>query len=198
MSTVQLRTIASLMSRLPAKSTATPKVAAILERLRKEAAGVTGLVSNPDKMKSEAANSMVLNNERSKLRELAAAARQEVAGLIASAQAAQDADRVARANLVAVEHAAEIRTIFRGLDSNGQAKFMADALRSKDGSVVAALVGVPAILTGMSQEQVDLYREHFLDSITPGARGERDVRDELTAVCDGCLTAIDQIAAPTA
>lgn len=198
MTSTQLRSIRALIQRIPSDAPASAKAMTILTKLEKEVIGITSLASKPDSMKSDAANTMILNAEKARLRELAASSRSELAAAISSARATVDTSRGEAGNLTQGEYAAEIRSVFRGLSAAEKAQFIVDATKARDGQSIAAIVEAPAVLTGLTTEQVAGYREHYLDSVAPSSRHERNANDDLQAVCDTAMDVFDEVAQPSA
>lgn len=196
MNQYQLHSIRALIERVPGDSPASAKVTAILTTLEKEAIGIANLAKTEDPMASAAANTMIMNQQKDRLRDLAAKARGELSVIILAAKSSFDAARVQKGRLEPDAFAAEIRSVFRGLSSTEKAQFILSATKALDGHAIAAIVTAPAVLTGLTAEQIAGYREHFLDAISPGSKAERDTAAELQNVCEITMGVIDQIGAP--
>lgn len=189
----QLRALRALLEKLEGNDSTTEKIRSIIVRIEKEASSLFEIVSHPDPMKSAVAIDLLINQEKARLRDLVAKSRGELHSIIGGFRAANDAARLAKANLVPDQFASEIRTVFRSLDYTGQMKFMAEAIQAGDASIVAAIVTVPAVLTGLPAAQIDQYRESFLNSIAPN---RKSVTDEMQAIADAVCSTAEAAAQP--
>lgn len=189
----QINALRAIIARLNTDSKRGQGIKTILDMIAHEASGLQTLVDNPDMMKSGVAQAMLINQEKARLRDVTNLVRDKLKGLVSEYAAEQDAARVSRANLVPTEHAAEIRSVFRGLDAAAKSQFLSDAIRNRDASTVA-IVEAPAVLSGISDDRVSQYREMYLDSYARIA--PKDAVDEMQSVIDVSLEIADSMAIP--
>lgn len=189
----QLQALSAVVSRITGDDATSEKVRSILGRIESEARSLVQLVENPDPMKSPAAIDLVVNAEKARLRSLIAESRGKLTNLVSGSRAADEAARVTKAKLVPDALAAEIRSVFRSLDTAGKHKFLGEAIKAGDGPTIAAIVTVPSVVTGISAQQSEQYREAYLESIAPSNKG---VADEMQAVCDTAIQSAEEIARP--
>lgn len=180
----------ALRSRLPADDPTAEQIDAVLHRIETELVGLADLISRPDKMKSEMANDLLVNQEKARARDVIARSRGELTTLVTAARSSQEAARLEKAKLVPDAYAGEIRSVFRALDPAGKAKFMGEAIRAGDAPVIAAIVTAPSILSGLPAEQASQYRESYLNSISPNSTA---AADELEAICAGALAVANEL-----
>lgn len=183
----------ALAGRITGSDSTSSKVKTSLARLEKEAAGIAELISRPDPLKSLVAHELLVNTELARLRDLAAKTRGELNTAVTELRTAHDAARVAKAGLVTDEYAQEIRSVVRGLDITAKVQFMADAIKKGDSRVLAAVLNAPIILSGLTAEQVEFYREAALECGGPSGRNDLD---ELQMIVDTSFGVIDEIARP--
>ena len=194
MSHVQnLTVLRALSARFPADTSISDKVKASLARIEKEASNLLEIMTKPDPEKSAMAIDRIINDEKGRLRDLIAKSRNEVNPLIAGWRASADAERVKKANLVPDAFAGEIRAVFRGMAWPAQLQFMATATDRLDGAAVAAVLNAPLVLSGLTQDQAEQFREAYLNRTSKSAA---PVADEMQACCDTFFNSADALAAP--
>lgn len=193
----QLLALRAIAARVPgggdSDSPTAEKVRAILTHIEKEASAVLELMEHPDPMKSSVAIDLLINQEKARLRDLIARSRGELNGLVSGFRDSREAARRTKANLVPDSFAAESRSVFRQLDTESKHAFMATAIKAGDSATVAAIVTVPAILSGLSATQQADYREAFLDTVAPSSAG---IADEMQAAVDTALRVAESFAQP--
>ena len=189
----QLQALRAIVSRITGSDPTSEKIRSILSRIESEASGLLELAKKPDPLKSPAANELVVNAEKARLRTLIAESRGKLTNLVNSFRAADEAARITRAKLVPDAFATEIRNVFRSLDTAGKHAFMGEAMKAGDGSTIAAIVTVPAVLSGLSAQQSEQYREAFLESIAPSNKG---TADEMQVICDTAIQSAESLARP--
>jgi hypothetical protein len=165
----------------------------IFAKLEKEATGLSELVANPDPMKSQVANELLVNAEKARLRDLVAEARQKANQLLGDLQNNREAERLQKAKLVPDEFAAEVRSVFRDLNQTEKMRFMSEAIKSGDFAAIAALVTAPPILSGLTAEQSTNFRDSFLERMAPRTA---TVLDDVTDICETSFSTLDRLARP--
>lgn len=194
MSHVQnLTVLRALSGRFPADTSISDKVKAVLTRIEKEASNLLEIMTKPDPEKSAMAIDRIINDEKGRLRDLIAKSRNEVNPLIAGWRASADAERVRKANLVPDAFAGEIRAVFRGMSWPAQLAFMATATDRLDGAVVAAVLNAPLVLSGLTPEQLEQFREAYLNRTS---KSSAPIADEMQSCVDTFFNSADALAAP--
>ena len=127
-------------------------------------------------------------------RGMLATASSELPTIVSSFRNQHGAARLAKAQLKPDQFAEEIRSVFRNLSIADKNAFMAEALQTKDNATVAALVTVPAVISGMPAEQAAGYKEAYLRAVA-GESGE-PIALELEAVCNTFLSVAESLAMP--
>lgn len=187
----QLAAISALLKRIPGDSGTATELRIALQRVEKEAAALAGIV--PDAMKSDAANSMILNAEKARLRELIAKASEQCRVLIDREKATEQSKLAERLALVPNEFAAEVRSVFRELSPEKQNEFMATSIAAKDAATVAALVDCPTILCGLPAERQAAYKLSYVESVAPSVQSETA---EMQSCVNGIIATAGSLAQP--
>lgn len=65
------------------------------------------------------------------------------------------------------KHSQELRQVIRHLPAGERSEFIGRAVESRDGAVLAAVIGAPAALSGITPEQQNAYRQRALLSARP-------------------------------
>lgn len=159
--------IKHLISRIPEDGQLGTQLREFMQRIEKDAFVVTELREHPDPMKTALAISQDIATAQDKLKVTVDAVRDLLRFSIIQFRENVKAEQLKSANLVPNEYAAEIRSIYRSLDGAGKAKILTDAFTQHDGATAAALIGVPAVLTGIDPDRVVLLRQQFLDLVAP-------------------------------
>lgn len=194
MSHVQnLTVLRALIGRFPSDTSITDKVRATLTRVEKEASNLLEIMTHPDPEKSSLAIERAIGDEKGRLRDLIAKSRNEVNPLIANWRASADAERVKKANLIPNEFAGEIRSVFRAMAWPAQLQFMATATDRLDGAAVAAVLNAPPVLSGLTPEQVEQFREAYLNRTS---KSSAPIADEMQSCVDTFFNSADALAAP--
>jgi len=167
MANPKVNAIRHLVGRLPKGGPLCDNVTAMVKRVEAASTALDDLISNPDPMASQMAIDMRVTAAKIKLKSTVDEARNKTAALVTAERASLTENRNKKANLTPSVHAAEIRTVFRGLDSAGKIKFLNDAVSSNDGETIASLVTVPTVISGLTLEQSSSYKELFLNKIAP-------------------------------
>lgn len=188
-----LTVLRALSGRFPSDTTISDRVKAVLNRIEKEASGLLEYMEHPNPDLSSEAVTRVVNAEKSKLRDLIAASRNEVNPMIAKWQNEQTAARVKKAALVPDEYAAEIRQTFRLMPYPAQLAFVADATSRLDGPTIAAIITAPPVLSGLTPEQVERFREAFLDRTS---KSSAPLAEEMQSCTDTFFNSADGLAKP--
>jgi hypothetical protein len=175
------------------RSSISDKVKAVLTRIEKEASGLIEIMTHPDPEKSSLAIDRIINDEKGRLRDLIAKSRNEVNPLIANWRASADAERVKKANLIPDSFAGEIRAVFRSMEWPAKLQFMSTATDRLDGASVAAVLNAPPVLSGLKPEQVEQFREAYLNRTS---KSSAPIADEMQACCNTFFDAADGLAAP--
>ncbi|BBJ22392.1 hypothetical protein [Candidatus Nitrotoga sp. AM1P] len=159
--------IKHLISRIPEDGQLGTELRELMQRIEKDAFVVTELREHPDPMKTALAISQDIATAQDKLKVTVDAVRDFLRFSIIEFRENVKAEQLKSANLVPNEYAAEIRSIYRSLDDAGKEKMLTDAFTQRDGATAAALIGVPAVLTGINPDRVALLRQQFLDLVAP-------------------------------
>lgn len=159
--------IKHLISRIPEDERLGTQLWEFIQRIEKDAFVVTELRENPDPTKMALVIRQDIITAQDDLKATVDAARDLLRSSIIQFRENVKAEQLKSANLVPNEYAAEIRLIYRSLDDAGKAKMLTDAFTQHDEATVAALIGVPAVLTGISPDRVALLRQQFLDQVAP-------------------------------
>jgi len=74
-----------------------------------------------------------------------------------------------------------------------KAKMLTDAFTQRDGATAAALIGVPAVLTGINPDRAALLRQQFLDLVAPAKDSDfinkfSDISEEILRIASGIAT----------
>lgn len=187
----QLAAVRSLLQRIPGTLGASGEVRAALQRIEKEVAAITGIKSDP--MRSAAANEMILNGEKSKLRELIGKTETQCKILIERDRAAEAATRGEKLTLVPDAFAPELRTAFRSMTLEQQTQFFAEAIKSRNGSSVAAICLCPSALVGISADMQAQFLNSYTESTAPSDRSDID---EMQTCVSAILGTAGEIATP--
>ena len=187
----QLAALKALTERIPGDGQTSQKVKNALERIARE----TELVANfkPDPMKSDLANTMLQNQEKSHLRDLVEKTRGELGALTAAFESEQSASRAAKAKLTPGQFDAEIRSVMRGLDSETRMKALDAAFKSADTATLAAILTAPPALSGLTAGQHLHFTQSWLDHAAPH---DRDFLPELQSVISTSLGVASGFAKP--
>lgn len=122
------------------------------------------LKKSPDPMKSQLALDIAEESQRSVLNKVYSEAKIAINRAISEYKSSQQASRLLKSNLKPNEFAQEIRSSFRLLSMPQKLQVLSDAINSGDGALMAALtLDVPPMLTGLTPEIQEQYRESFLD-----------------------------------
>ncbi len=159
--------IKHLISRIPEDGQLGTELRELMQRIEKDAFVVTELREHPDPMRSALAIGQDVETAQEKLKVTVDAVRDLFRSSITQFRENVKAEQLKSANLVPNEYAAEIRSIYRYLDDAGKEKMLTDAFTQHDGATAAALIGVPAVLTGMNPDRVALLRQQFFDLVAP-------------------------------
>ena len=65
------------------------------------------------------------------------------------------------------KHAQELRGVLRGLSASEKSEFIGAAIQNKDGATLAAVLGAPAALSGITPDQQKAYRGRALHTHAP-------------------------------
>ena len=184
--------IKHLISRIPEDGQFGAELRELMQRIETDALVVTELRENPDPMRSALAISKDIATAQAKLKVTIEAVRDLSRSRIIQFRESVKADQLKSANLVPNEYAAEIRSIYRSLDDAGKAKMHTDALTQRDGATAAALINVPAVLTGINADRAALFRQQFLDYVAPAKDG--DLLNKFSDVSEQILHIASEIA----
>ncbi len=191
----QLLSLRALKSRLPDVPGLSDKVTPWLNRLETEGTNLLAMVENPDPMKSALAHDILVNNEKSRLRDLVAKASAEIMPLIATFKEKAASTRIDKAALIPDQHAQEFRGLWRGMSGEQQANLLNTAMKAHDGATVAALTEAPAILSGLTAQRQAQIKEAFLEAVAPS---KTDELDEVQAVVTAFMQSAASLAAANA
>ncbi len=193
--TVELNTLEALLQRMPHDGIVGSKTHQTWggfvqagEQLKK----LNSFILNPDDMLSDKANALRIEEQRTKFQAALKTASDRALTTVAELRASQLARQITAASLVENEQAAEIRAVFRGLNSSEKAAFMAQAFKTDDKPVIAALTN-PAtspLLVGISGEQMRLYRTHYMDKFLPA---DSSVIDNMRVTSETLVKALSHI-----
>ena len=184
MSIHNVAALKQLVQRIPEGGTIAGNVKSILGGIANQAESLSTLQNKPDPMKSDMANSMAISAAKSQLKATLEQVSPKLNGFISDYRTNLNANQYQVAQLVPDQHAAEIRSIFRGLDAKGKNEFMKTAIDNTDRASVAAIVTVPVVMSGLSSEAQSLYKTAFLDKVAPM---DTSFVDELQTVVDSSL-----------
>jgi len=159
--------IKHLISRIPEDGHLGTELRELMQRIEKDAFVVTELREHPDPMRPALAIGQDVATAQEKLKITVDTMRDLLRSSITQFRENVKDEQLKSANLMTNEYAAEIRSIYRSLDDAGKAKMLADAFTQHDGATAAALISVPAVLTGINPDRVALLRQQFLDLVTP-------------------------------
>ncbi|CAG9932420.1 hypothetical protein [Candidatus Nitrotoga arctica] len=159
--------IKHLITRIPEDGQLGTELRGLMQRIEKDAFVVTELREHPDPMMTALAISQDIATAQDKLKVTIDAVRDLLRSSITQFRENVKAEQLKSANLVPNEYATEIRSIYRCLDDAGKAKMLADAFTQNDGATAAALISVPAVLTGINPDRVAQLRQQFLDLVAP-------------------------------
>ncbi|MFC7516598.1 hypothetical protein ACFQUU_16435 [Herbaspirillum sp. GCM10030257] len=179
----QIKTLESLIARLPGTE-AGKQASSHLQEIKMLAEAVEHHRKNPDEMKSEKANSLVVEAARTRLMDAIQKVHVRINALVDAESKALDAQQIRQANLVPDEYAAEIRQVYRSLDESGRLDYLKKAVARGDGAAVAAIVNAPASVTFLTRERADEYRTAFFASHAPV---DRAPVDEIRTAADVAL-----------
>jgi len=194
MSHVQnLAVLRALIGRFNPDTSISDKVKATMTRIEKDASGLIEIMTHPDPEKSSLAIDRIVNDEKGRLRDLIAKSRNEVNPLIANWRASADAERVKKANLIVDEFAGEIRSVFRAMAWPAQLSFMTTATGRLDGAAVAAVLNAPPVLSGLTPDQVEQFREAYLDRTS---KSSAPIADAMQSCVDTFFNSADNLAKP--
>ena len=167
MSIHNVAALKQLIERIPEGGTIAGNIKSILGGIANQAESLSALQNKPDLMKSDLANSMALNTAKSQLKATLEQVSPKLNGFISDYRANLNANQYQVAQLIPDQYAAEIRSIFRGLDAKGKNEFMKTAIDSNDRASVAAIVTVPVVASGLTAQTQALYKTAFLDKVAP-------------------------------
>ena len=189
----QLAALKALTERIPGDGQTSQKVKNALERIARE----TELVANfkPDPMKSDLANTMLQNQEKSHLRDLVEKTRGELGALPAAFESEQSASRAAKAKLTPGQFDAEIRSVMRGLDTETRMKALDAAFKTGDTATLSAILTAPPALSGLSAGQHLQFTQSWLDHAAPF---DGQFLPELNSCIQTSLGVADSMAKPPA
>jgi len=92
-----------------------------------------------------------------------------------------------KAGLRETLHGSEIRTAFRGMSFQERSEILNAALKSGDGSTIAAITEAPALLSGVTADMQGRYREGVMEALAPE---ETAAKADLLESFDAGLTAL--------
>ena len=180
--------IKHLISRIPEEGQIGAAFRELMQRIETDALVVTELRENPDPMRSALAISKDIATAQAKLKVTVETVRDHLRSSIIQFRESVKA--------VPNEYAPEIRSIYRSNDDAGKAKMLTDALTQRDGATAAALINVPAILTGINADQAAVFRQQFLDYVVPAKDG--DLLNKFSDVSEQILHIASEIASEPA
>lgn len=185
--------IKHFLSRIPEDGQLGAELRELMQRIETDALVVTELREHPDPMRSALAISQDVATAQAKLKVTIEAVRDISRSRITQFRDSVKADQLKLANLVPNEYAAEIRSIYRSLDDAGKAKMLTDAFTQRDGATAAALIGVPAVLTGINPDRAALLRQQFLDLVAPAKDSDfinmfSDISEEILRIASEIAT----------
>lgn len=176
----QVQAIKALVERLPTEGRAAVAAASHLRTIHSLAEKVVQLKANPDPMKSDLANGQDVEAARKRLDTAITSARTQINTALHEERKELDAAQIKRADLRPDEYAAEIRTVFRGLNDEQRSAFMKDAIERRDAPTVAAIALAPIAVTGLSADRAAAYRTAYLHRAAPMDRSSVDAVDSIT------------------
>lgn len=172
----QLAALKALVERIPGDGPTSQKVKNALERIARETETVANF--KPDPMKSDLANTMLQNQEKSHLRDLVEKTRGELGALTAAFESEQAASRAAKAQLVKGEFDVETRSLLRSLAPEQRMETINTAFKTGDTKTLAAVLTAPANLSGLTAGQHSHFTQSWLDHAAPH---DRDFLPELNS-----------------
>ena len=190
--------INAVIGRLPDVGAISDKCRTALGDVADVASGLLELAANIDPMISAVAHSMRVDAEKSRLREKTEKARDTLLPAIEAWRAAQNAARLAKADLKPDEFAQELRAVFRTLDDVGRAVYMQNATDAQDGAAAAAILTAPLTLTGITADELERYRDEFLSRIAASPDADADAMRSCVTTALGCALVMATPSASTA
>lgn len=191
----QLLSLRALKARLPDVPGLSNNIEPWLNRIETEGSNLLDMMESPDPMKSALAHDILVNNEKSRLRDLIAKAGSTIAPLVATFREKAASAQIDKAALVPDQHAQEFRGVWRGMSDEQQNNLLNAAMKSRDGASIAALTEAPAILSGLTVQRQQQIKDAYLESVAPS---KTDELDEVQAVVTTFLQSAASLAAPNA
>jgi len=197
--TASIAKIVELMQR--GNSPHLPQLAVLLNKLSVQTAAVGAMNDNPSPTLTPAANFKKVQEAAKRLddaRKATVAAASEIVGKgIRDIQAKIDA----KVKLIPSDHAREIREVFRLTPIGERPKFLNDLAILNKGPELAAIIAVPAILTGITDEMQSQFRRLILETHAGSELAEQteltEAMTEVLAATDVAQAFVTDIADPT-
>jgi hypothetical protein len=134
---------------------------------------IDALQNEPDVMKSKLAIDGEILRLGSGLRAFIKDSRHAVQVALAEESASIMADAVKKSGLTPDAHELETRVAVRAMSEKQQLAFLTAAVESNNGGAMAAVLNVPAYLTGITQDVIERYRREFLAQTTEHGEQEQ-------------------------
>lgn len=142
-------------------------------RLRAACAALIDLHDTPDPTATEAAHFKRVSQAAQKLAGEIEALRERTANTVREGLLDIDRRIAQKVKLIPDAHAAEIRQVFRGMNSTERIKLLSELAENNRGPELAAIVKSPTILTGVSVELRDRFEEQIIFRHAPAEHAEQ-------------------------
>jgi hypothetical protein len=159
--------IGNLASRIPTDHPQTAKLHGIVSTLRNSVSAIDVLHSRPNPLEPVAAQERRVGKASEKLTEQAKAARQQINEVMQSGSREIQGRIDAKVKLKEDGFAQEIRTVYRGMTRENQLKMLTQLATENNGPAIAAIICSPTILTGITAEMQDRFRENIVTLHAP-------------------------------
>jgi len=189
----QILTINACAQRIPDIGPVSDRARLILAGIGEECSNIFELMTHPNIEHSQIKIDMVLNQEKINLRRKIDAAATELIPSVERWRVAQEAARVAQADLKPDAFAQETRMVFRTMGFPEKLAFVSAATDAGDGKTMAAILSCPPILSGLTEAQQTQFRDAFLDRV---ADSSDDTANEVLACIQTALSAAAIVGKP--
>lgn len=162
----EILSIKAMQGRLKADTKPAKAIQSQIDDLLAMVTVLSDLRTNPHEDWSESLIATRIDAARASLLKVIATAKNNAEAVISEQRVIAAGTVTAEAGLVQNDYAAEIRSVFRGMNVEQQTQLWRDAIAAKDGSTVAALTEAPAALTGLTAEAQSRYRAAFVEATT--------------------------------
>lgn len=153
----------------------TDRLAAVVQRMRTSTATLGDVFDSRDPTETDAAHTVRVSRAAKILADRAKSCFDDIQKIMAEGMASINSRKLAKVPLVPNEYAAEIRERVRDMGGEQTELLMRQLAAENKANELAAITEVPAILTGVTENQQSKYRDLIFRTYAESESAEQDV-----------------------